>query len=295
MEDVRWKSPFPYTLAFNLFKKHFTELNEAYWAFVPANNTIKSLAKKQLHKDSDDPKSFFLIPDEEDRRIAPTFGEWKRSTNIFAQYTRLNMVMLLSSCFETYLRTAVALAFESDPGVLILAHHSVDGINLLKGHLDYGNINSKDYLFQKEVDSICHGDWQVRFSNFQHFFGKLPKTITDQKDELNAMVTSWTKQHTAKEIIEILRAHSVPCAPIHDVSDVVNDEHIAKARQMICEIDHPVEGKMRVTGNPVKMTEADPYTYAKAPTLGKDTGNVLADILHLDEDTIAYFTKSITD
>ena len=64
---------------------------------------------------------------------------------------------------------------------------------------------------------------------------------------------------------------------------------------MICEIDHPVEGKMRVTGNPVKMTEADPYTYAKAPTLGKDTGNVLADILHLDEDTIAYFTKSITD
>ena len=55
MEDVRWKSPFPYTLAFNLFKKHFTELNEAYWAFVPANNTIKALAKKQLHKDSDDP------------------------------------------------------------------------------------------------------------------------------------------------------------------------------------------------------------------------------------------------
>ena len=39
--DVRWKSPLPYTLAFNLFKKHYTELNEIYWAFVPASNTIK--------------------------------------------------------------------------------------------------------------------------------------------------------------------------------------------------------------------------------------------------------------
>lgn len=28
MIDVRWKSPFPHTLAFNLFKKHITELNQ---------------------------------------------------------------------------------------------------------------------------------------------------------------------------------------------------------------------------------------------------------------------------
>lgn len=185
MIDVRWKSPFPYTLAFNLFKKHFTELNDAYWAFVPANNTIKSQAKKNLQNESDDPKKFFLIPDDEDRRLAPTFGEWKRSIDTFSQYTRLNMVMLLSSCFETYLRTVTALAFESDPGVLILAHQSVDGVNLLKSNLDYGNINSKDYLFQKEVDSICHGVWEVRLSNFQHFFGSLPNTVIDRKEDLD--------------------------------------------------------------------------------------------------------------
>ena len=91
MIDVRWKSPFPYTLAFNLFKKHFTELNNACWAFVPANNTIKSQAKKNLKNESDDPKKFFLIPDDEDRRMAPTFGEWKKSIDTFAQYTRLNL------------------------------------------------------------------------------------------------------------------------------------------------------------------------------------------------------------
>lgn len=72
-------------------------------------------------------------------------------------------------------------------------------------------------------------------------------------------------------------------------------KHIAKARQMICEIDHPIEGKMRVTGNPVKMTEADSYTYAKAPTLGKDTGDVLSNLLHLSDEDISYFMKKTTD
>ena len=43
------------------------------------------------------------------------------------------------------------------------------------------------------------------------------------------------------------------------------------------------------------MTEADPYTYTKAPTLGKDTKTVLSDILQMDDESIAYFTKSITD
>jgi formyl-CoA transferase len=103
------------------------------------------------------------------------------------------------------------------------------------------------------------------------------------------MVTGWTKQHKAKEIIQLLRAHSVPCAPIHSVADVVEDEHIAKAREMICEIDHPIEGKMRVTGNPIKMTEADHYSYAKAPVLGKDTADVLSEVLGMDEKEVAYF------
>lgn len=75
MSNVRWKSPFPYTLAFNLFKQHIEEINRSYWAFVPTANTIKALAKKNLVNDDADPKSFFLIPDEEDRRIAPTYGE----------------------------------------------------------------------------------------------------------------------------------------------------------------------------------------------------------------------------
>ena len=126
MQD-RWQSPFPYTLAFNLFRQHITELNKVYWAFVPASNTIKKAAKKELATDDADPKTYFLIPDEDDRRVAPTFSEWKADFKSFENYTRLNMIMLISSCFETYLRTVVSLAFESKPGVIIMCPDSVDG------------------------------------------------------------------------------------------------------------------------------------------------------------------------
>ena len=123
--EVRWQSPFPYTLAFNLFKQHITELNKVYWAFVPASNTIKKLAKNALVTDDADPRSFFLIPDKDDRRLALTFAEWQTDFRSFTNYTRLNMIMLISSCFETYLRTIISHSFESKPGVIIMCPDSV--------------------------------------------------------------------------------------------------------------------------------------------------------------------------
>ena len=48
MSNERWNSPFGKTIAFVLFSKHFTELNDIYWAHVPAASTIESKAKKHL-------------------------------------------------------------------------------------------------------------------------------------------------------------------------------------------------------------------------------------------------------
>ena len=88
MSSVRWNSPFPYTLAFNLFKQHFEEINRTYWAFVPASNTIKALAKKSLIDDNADPKEYFMVPDEEDKHIAPSYGEWKHNYSEYINYSK---------------------------------------------------------------------------------------------------------------------------------------------------------------------------------------------------------------
>ena len=183
MSNVRWESPFPYTLAFNLFKQHIEEINRAYWAFVPAANTIKSLAKKNLVNAEADPKSFFLIPDAEDRRIAPTYGDWKNDFSEFINYSRLNIIMMLSSCFETYLRTVVSLAFESKPGVIIDCKDAVDGAGLLKKDITYGDVMDKSYRFIDAIDDVCRGEWDKRFASFQKYFGVLPiKLLNFSKD-----------------------------------------------------------------------------------------------------------------
>lgn len=187
MNNVRWESPFPYSLAFNLFKQHFEEINRSYWAFVPAANTIKSFAKKNLHDDNADPKSFFLIPDEEDRRMAPTYGKWKIDFSEYVNYSRLNIIMLLSSCFETYLRTVVSLSFESKPGVIINCQDAVDGAALLKRDIMYGNMNDKAYRFGELIEEVCRGEWTNRFYAFQKYFGKLPSKLLDLTKDLDEL------------------------------------------------------------------------------------------------------------
>lgn len=185
MMQERWHSPFPYTLAFNLFRKHITELNKVYWAFVPASNTIKKAAKIALVTDDADPKKYFLIHDEDDRRVASTFSEWKESFKSFEVYTRLNMIMLISSCFETYLRTVVSHAFESKPGVIIMCPDSVDGVFLLKSRAGYGNSDSKNYQFTERVDEICRGEWVKRIAAFEKYFGVLPEGVVEQTTQLD--------------------------------------------------------------------------------------------------------------
>lgn len=120
---------------------------------------------------------------------------------------------------------------------------------------------------------------------------KLNKDRVNNYCELNKIVTEWTKQHEIDEIIEILQANGVPCAPINTIDRVVNDKNV-KEREMICKIEHPIKGNMKITGCPIKFMESDHTSYKKAPTLGKDTKEVLKNMLDMSEDEVNYFNEN---
>lgn len=77
--------------------------------------------------------------------------------------------------------------------------------------------------------------------------------------------------------IERCTAASVPCGPINDFHDAMNDPHYI-ARKMIEEVDHPVFGKMKLIGIPTKFSRTPGSVRFAAPTMGRDTDVVLEEL-----------------
>ncbi|MCX7780095.1 MAG: CoA transferase [Negativicutes bacterium] len=109
----------------------------------------------------------------------------------------------------------------------------------------------------------------------------------ENHQKLKQAVTEWTSIRTVDSIVELLLSHSVPCAPIYTIDRVVNDPHIAVAREMIIEMDHPVEGKMKVVNCPIKFSDTKPMIRSTAPHLGEHTASILKDFLGMSEEEVA--------
>jgi formyl-CoA transferase len=66
----------------------------------------------------------------------------------------------------------------------------------------------------------------------------------------------------------------VPVGPILDYAQVTDDPH-TRAREMVVEVDHPVEGVVRALGVPVKLSDTPGGVRRAAPLLGEHTDEVL--------------------
>jgi crotonobetainyl-CoA:carnitine CoA-transferase CaiB-like acyl-CoA transferase len=109
--------------------------------------------------------------------------------------------------------------------------------------------------------------------------------------EVKRIVEEWTEEKDVKEIVDFFLSKQIPCAPLYTVKDVVEDKHIAVARRMIREVEHPVAGKMKVVGSPINLSETPAEIKSPAPLLGEHSELVLRDILNLTEVQIAELKK----
>jgi len=74
--------------------------------------------------------------------------------------------------------------------------------------------------------------------------------------------------------IQRCEAASVPCGPINDFGQAVNDPHYA-ARGMIQELDHPRLGRMKTIGIPTHFSRTPGQVRMPAPLHGQHTDEVL--------------------
>ena len=91
---------------------------------------------------------------------------------------------------------------------------------------------------------------------------------------------------TAAEWLERLRAANVPAAPVNHFDGAFAEPPVAE-REMIVEYDHPDAGRVRLPGNPIKMSGVTKTISNPAPRLGEHTDRVLGELLSLSADEIA--------
>ena len=149
------------------------------------------------------------------------------------------------------------------------------------GYVIIGCGNQK--LYEKLCRDILDMEWMITDERFL----TVPLRVKNNKIQ-KKYIEEWTGQRNVEEIVDLILSNGIPAAPIYNVKQIAESEHIAKAREMFIDIHHPVIGDMTVNGNPVKTMDMMPRINMPAPTLGQHNAEIFMEKLGISEEE---FTK----
>jgi formyl-CoA transferase len=113
-----------------------------------------------------------------------------------------------------------------------------------------------------------------------------PEARLTHLDECFTLIEGWTMGHTKLEAMQILNDLDVPCGPILDMKELLEDSSLA-ARGMIVEVEHPKRGVFKTVGCPLILSDS-PVTITSSPLLGEHTDVILHGLLGMNETEIAH-------
>lgn len=96
--------------------------------------------------------------------------------------------------------------------------------------------------------------------------------------ELFPIIAGQTEKRTVGEWMDALDAVKVPCGPILNLEQVVNDPQVV-SREMIVDLPHPEAGSLRVPGLPIKFSRTPAAISRHAPLLGEHNADIYGELL----------------
>ncbi|MGF1879179.1 CoA transferase [Photobacterium frigidiphilum] len=124
-----------------------------------------------------------------------------------------------------------------------------------------------------------------------------PELITDKRflhnplriknsQLLKEIIEAWSINYTMDELIDMLLDKGIPAGPINTIDRVVTDPHIAGSREMFIDMIHPIAGKLKITGNPIKMSDDSYSKPQSSPLLGEHNSEILMKYLNLSQEDV---------
>lgn len=110
-------------------------------------------------------------------------------------------------------------------------------------------------------------------------------------DDIDDIVSAWTKTRTKQDIFELFMEHHVACAPVRDLDEVVNDPNM-HARGALQRQNHPEFGEIVVPHSPIRFDGVPLLPLEPSHALGVDTAHVLRERLGMAEAQIAQMVKA---
>ena len=108
------------------------------------------------------------------------------------------------------------------------------------------------------------------------------KRRVEHIDEIDDLVGGFTSQHGKQALFDLLMRHRVPCAPVRDLDEVVNDAHMHQRRALEW-VEHPVYGRVCLPNSPMRYDGVEPMALKPSGELGRDNRLVYGDWLGLSD------------
>ena len=105
-------------------------------------------------------------------------------------------------------------------------------------------------------------------------------------DDLDEIVSAWTRGHSQDEAAAVLQAAGVSAAPVLKIQRLMQDQHL-RARGFWETVSHPAAGTWDMEGPVWRMSRTPGHVRTPAPMFGEHNQWVLGELLGLSEAEIA--------
>lgn len=105
------------------------------------------------------------------------------------------------------------------------------------------------------------------------------------KEALDALVQTWTIQHSAEEVMVLLQREGIPAGIVKNAADLAQDPQLQERGFFLC-LENPEMGMTMADASPLKLSRNPPVYGRSAPAPGRDNEYVYRRLLGLTEDQI---------